>query len=81
MDVIILGSGKGRLSNQDVQKFNLQYPNLTVKKRNDFHDRFLVIDETEVYHIGASLKDAGRKSFGITKIEEKDLINGLLKRI
>lgn len=81
VDVKILGSGRGSLSNQDIQKFNAQYPNLTVRITNDFHDRFIIIDEKEVYHIGASLKDAGKKSFGATKIEEKDLANSLLSRI
>lgn len=81
VDVKILGSGKGSLSNQDIQKFNTQYPSLTVRNTNDFHDRFIIIDKKEVYHVGASLKDAGKKSFGVTKIEEKDLINGLVSRI
>ncbi len=81
VNIEILGSGKGSLSNQDIQKFNTQYPNLTVRNINDFHDRFIIIDDKEVYHIGASLKDAGRKSFGVTKIEETDLINSLLRRI
>jgi hypothetical protein len=81
VDVKILGSGKGSLSNQDIQKFNSQYPNLTVRHINAFHDRFIIIDDKEVYHIGASLKDAGKKSFGVTKIEEKHLTNGLLNRI
>lgn len=47
----------------------------------DFHDRFLIIDKTEVYHIGASIKDAGKKSFGITKIEDKDLIKSLINKV
>lgn len=81
VNIEILGSGKGSLSNQDIQKFNTQYPNLTVRNTNDFHDRFIIIDDKEVYHMGASLKDAGKKSFGVTKIEEKDLINGLVSRI
>ena len=38
---------------------------LSVKTTTDFHDRFLIIDKTEVYQIGASIKDAGKKSFGI----------------
>jgi hypothetical protein len=81
VDVKILGSGKGSLSNQDIQKFNSQYPNITVRHINAFHDRFIIIDDKEVYHIGASLKDAGKKSFGATKIEEKDLINSLLSKV
>ena len=47
----------------------------------DFHDRFLIIDKIEVYHIGASIKEAGKKSFGIMKIEDKDLIKGLVNNV
>lgn len=79
--VKILGSERGSLSERDVRKFNSQYPKLTVQKTDDFHDRFIVIDGKEVYHIGASLKDAGNKSFGITKIEDEGLIKSLLDRI
>ena len=49
-----------------------------MKINEDFHDRFIIIDRTEVYHVGASIKDAGKKSFGITKLEEQDLIDSLL---
>lgn len=70
VDVVIMTAGKGNLSTKDITKFNAQYPKLSVKTTTDFHDRFLIIDKVEVYHIGASIKDAGKKSFGITKIEE-----------
>jgi len=78
VDVMIVTSGKGNLTKKDVTKFNSQYPKLTVKINEDFHDRFIIIDRTEVYHVGASIKDAGKKSFGITKLEEQDLIDSLL---
>lgn len=81
VDVIIVTAGKGNLSVKDVNKFNAQYPTLTVKNNTDFHDRFLIIDKTEVYHIGASIKDAGKKSFAVTKIEDKDLIKHLIHKI
>ena len=38
------------------------------------HDRFLIIDKTEIYHIGASLKDLGKKCFGFTRLEESQLM-------
>lgn len=79
--VMIVTSGKGNLTKKDVTKFNSQYPKLTVKINEDFHDRFIIIDRTEVYHIGASIKDAGKKSFGITKLEEQDLIDSLLGKV
>ena len=81
VDVVIATAGKGSLSIKDITKFNAQYPKLSVKTNIDFHDRFLIIDRTEVYHIGASIKDAGKKSFGITKIEEKDLIQSLINKV
>lgn len=81
VDVKVVTSGKGSLTTKDVSKFNAQYPNLSVKKMNDFHDRFLIVDDKEVYHIGASIKDAGKKSFGITKIEDNDLVQSLINKV
>lgn len=81
MEVVIATAGKGSLSAKDIIKFNAQYSKLSVKTTTDFHDRFLVIDKTEVYHIGASIKDAGKKSFGITKIEDKDLVMSLTNKV
>lgn len=81
VDIIVATAGKGGLSTKDITKFNAQYPKLLVKTTTDFHDRFLIIDKTEVYHIGASIKDAGKKSFGITKIEDKDLIKNLINKV
>ena len=81
VDVVITTAGKGSLSTKDITKFNAQYPKLSVKTNTDFHDRFLIADKTEVYHIGASIKDAGKKSFGITRIEDKDLIMSLVNKV
>lgn len=81
VDVIIVTSGKGKLTNLDVGKINAQYPKLSIKTTTKFHDRFLIIDDGEAYHIGASVKDAGKKSFGINKIEDKDLIDNLVNRV
>ena len=81
VDVVIMTAGKGSLSTKDITKFNAQYPKLLVKTNTDFHDRFLIVDKTEVYHIGASIKDAGKKSFSITRIEDKDLIMGLVNKV
>lgn len=64
---------------QDVDRHNMQYPGVTLHHYTRAHDRFLIIDET-VYHIGASLKDLGKKLFGFTKME---IITGseLIERI
>lgn len=61
VEVVIATAGEGSLSAKDITKFNAQYPKLSVKKTTDFHDRFLILDKTEVYHIGASIKDAGKR--------------------
>jgi hypothetical protein len=53
----------------DIDKYNKQYNNLTIKTSGKYHDRFLLIDETEAYHIGASLKDLGKKVFAFSKID------------
>ena len=79
--VKIYTAGKGNLTTKDIEKFNEQYKNLTVKTNKDFHDRFLILDSNEVYHIGASIKDAGKKNFGVTKIEENCFKENLLSKI
>ena len=53
----------------DIQKHNSQYPPIGIHTYKKCHDRFLIIDETEVYHIGASLKDLGKKMFAFSKLE------------
>ena len=53
----------------DLKKLNAQYPAVDVKIFTKAHDRFLIIDQTVIYHIGASLKDLGKKWFAFSKIE------------
>ena len=53
----------------DVKKFNEQYPAIEIKEFNNAHDRFIIIDESIVYHFGASLKDLGKKWFAFSKME------------
>ena len=53
----------------DIEKYNSQYKNLEIKISNKFHDRFLLIDNQEAYHLGASLKDLGKKIFAFNKID------------
>ena len=61
------------ISSADVAKFNSQYPTLAVKYSENFHDRFLILDEKELYLIGASLKDLGRKCFGFTNMDANEI--------
>ena len=70
-----------RLTQADIEAFNLQYPWLTVRHTKAFHDRYLILDGAEGYFIGASLKDAGKKSFAVTRIEDPLTVQALLDRL
>ena len=72
---------KTRLSEADIKNFNQQYPSIEMHYTGEFHDRFLIIDETLGYHIGASIKDAGKKCFAINKIEDKVTIESIVQRL
>jgi len=61
--VTIYTTPQTRLTTQDVQQFNAQYPPLDLKFTTSMHDRFLIIDNSTLYHIGASLKDLGKRCF------------------
>ena len=78
VEVVILTSNKSNIQKIDIQKFNKEYPILKVAKTNKFHDRFIVIDNKEMYHLGASIKDLGKKCFGINKIEDIEIINKII---
>ena len=73
VEVVIFTSNKS-----NIQKFNKEYPILKIAKTNKFHDRFIVIDNEEMYHLGASIKDVGQKCFGINKIEDKEIIGKII---
>ena len=77
--VTVYTFAKTKLTEQDVAAFNAQYPKLEVKYTNIFHDRFLVLDGKTVYHIGASLKDAGKKCFAVSLLQ--DAKQELLKKL
>lgn len=55
----------------DVKKYNSQYPTLEIKEFRNAHDRFLIIDDKDVYHFGASLKDLGEKWFAFSKFDKE----------
>ena len=81
VEVIILTSENCNLTKLDIKKFNEQYPTLKIAKTDKFHDRFIIIDNKDLYHCGASLKDLGKKCFGINKIEGMDFIENINKII
>ena len=78
VEVVILTSDKSNIQQIDIQKFNKEYPILRVAKTNKFHDRFIIIDNEEMYHLGASIKDLGKKCFGINKIEDVEIMEKIL---
>ncbi len=78
VEVVLLTSDKSNIEKIDIQKFNKEYPILKVAKTNKFHDRFIVIDNKEMYHLGASIKDLGKKCFGINRIEDLDIIEKVI---
>ena len=78
--VTILTSEKSNISKLDIQKFNKEYPILKLEITNKFHDRFIIIDNQELYHIGTSLKDLGKKCFAISRIQDKEYIQKVLDK-
>ena len=79
--VVMYTLKRTKLSQEDVNNFNSQYPLLEVWYTKVYHDRFLILDKKNVYHIGASLKDAGKKCFGISLIEDAGIVRDILQRL
>lgn len=70
-----------KLTNSEIITFNGQYPTLNIKYMNSFHDRFLILDHYIGYHIGASIKDAGKKSFAITLLQDQQTIQDIINHL
>ena len=70
-----------KYNNQDYDKYKKQYNNVKLIINNNFHDRFIIIDKAILYHCGASFKDLGKKCFEISKIEDSDILNDLIKKL
>ena len=79
--VIVITKKFNLLKDIDIKKYNKQYHNLKVIYSDKFHDRFIIIDKKLLYHSGASYKDLGNKCFAITKIEDKEYLEIILKNI
>ena len=78
--VLLLAKHISKQLNLDIQKANEQYGNFRVKQFTQSHDRFLIIDGNDVYHLGASLKDLGKKWFAFSKLD-KSTVASILKAI
>ena len=77
-DILIITN---KYNNQDYTKYQSQYNNITLKINNNIHDRFIIIDNKELYHVGASLKDLGKKCFAINKIDSDKWLKEIIKEV
>lgn len=78
--VLLLSKSSNKQLTLDIKKANEQYGGFELKIFNKSHDRFLIIDNTEVYHLGASLKDLGKKWFAFSKMD-KNSVENILKAV
>ena len=70
---IVTSKRGNELAASDIEKFNEQYGKLIVLESSRFHDRFLIIDDAELFLVGASIKDLGRKCFAFTKLNSVEI--------
>ena len=80
VNVLLLTKTISKQLTLDIQKANDQYGNYEAKNFTQSHDRFLIVDGKEVYHLGASLKDLGKKWFAFSKLEAKS-VDGIMNAI
>lgn len=78
-EIITLPSAS--LTDADIEAFRAQYGCVFVARSAEFHDRFLIVDDETVYHIGASIKDAGKKTFAVSTMEDGSLVSSLMDRL
>ena len=69
------------IDNISKEKYEKQYSNLSIFTTDIFHDRFIIIDNKVLYHSGASFKDLGKKCFSLNKIEDKEILSNIIKKI
>ena len=81
VDVQLFTSKKAKISQSDIDKFNAQYPTITLNYTDVFHDRFLILDKEIAYSIGSSVKDAGKRCFAVTQINEEWMVKMILEKI
>ena len=81
VEVIVITKKDNLLTNQDINKYNKQYHNLKVVFNNNFHDRYFIIDKTQVYHCGTSINRIGYKTFSINLISDEEVCNALISKV
>ena len=80
VQVIIYTSINSKLLGRDINTFNSQYGGLDVRYTTNVHDRYIIIDQNKIYHLGHSIKDLGKKIFSISE-SDSNLISKLLNNI
>lgn len=78
VSIFICKSESSKLLESDIELFRKEFGKLEVFTRNDFHDRFLIIDKDECYSLGTSLNHMGKKIFAVTKIEDPRIIQSIV---
>ena len=82
VSVLLYTSSKGNsITGKEISDFNAQYPSLEVRITDEFHDRFLILDRKRMYHIGASVKDAGSRTFEISENSDRRYLDMVLERL
>ena len=81
VQVLLITKYDNKLSDLDIEKYNKQYFNLKVIRNNDFHDRYFILDKCDVYHCGTSINYVGSKVFSINILQDKFVINSLIKKV
>lgn len=82
VNITIITNERGcNLTKKEISAFQAQYGELTMSYSDKFHDRFIILDEEKLYYCGASLKDAGKKTFAIGKINDSICLNEILRRL
>ena len=79
--VTIITKSNNLLTKQDIERYNKQYSNLRVVFNNTFHDRYFILDKTQVYHCGSSINRIGYKTFSITLLSDKEVCESLIDSI
>ncbi|MBR3332081.1 ORF6N domain-containing protein [Candidatus Saccharibacteria bacterium] len=81
LDIAVTIVASNTLTKQDVKKYNAQYNNLKVVRNNTFHDRYFILDDSKIYHCGASINKIGHKTFSITLIGDKEVCSALIEKV
>ena len=78
--IIYTHRDKSKLLNKDIEMFNKQYGDLSIRYTDKVHDRYIIIDNQNLYHLGASIKDLGKKIFSVNELYQ-DNIEGLMTKV